>query len=394
MTCRESKTKPKIIYLCYMPLTQKREKDFFIKEMADVGFLVEYWDLTELYFQEVSFTGEIERSYVRKIKDYEELEKLLRAQYIKQCFFVMIITYGYRVIKLYRILTKYKCYLIFFARAGLPIDSLRKSLLRKFFDRPVQYLSFHRLLRAFLEQFAKFYMYIGLIKQYDLVFASGTVEASQYNSKSRVVIINHFDYDECLVTTEERKSILDHEYCVFLDDNLVYDTDFKILGIKTISATSYFQSLSSFFDLIEKKLHLKVIVAAHPKANYIGYEFGNRKIIKGKTSELVKNCNFAIAHFSTSISFAVLYGKPLLFICTNEMKKMSYFKNIEVFASILDANILNIDEIYGDTELKISGPNLLRYKEYMYRYLTSPATEGRLSATIFKEHMTNLAASR
>jgi len=393
MTCNTLKTKLKIIYLCYMPLTEKREKDFFIKEAGDSDLSVEYWDLTKIYFPEMTFVGEIKRLYVKKINNYGELEEAILAQDIKRCLFVIIITFYGQVIKLYRLLTQYHCCLVFFARAGLPVDHPKKPLLRKLLENHAQYLAIDRIKLLYLNQLAKLYKHIGLIKDYDLVFAAGTVETSQYNGRSSVVAINHFDYDNYLGVKNKVERIIKEDFCVFLDENLVYHTDFKITHTKTIEPIPYFKSLCSFFDRLEKRYHLKVVIAAHPKAEYKGHEFGDRAIIKGKTLELVKDCRFALAHNSTSISFAILNEKPLCFIYTNEIKKINNFEVIKHYASVLDATIFNIDTIYGNNELQISSPNHLRYEEYKYKYLTSKTTEEKLSIDIFIQHMTELAAS-
>ena len=46
--------------------------------------------------------------------------------------------------------------------------------------------------------------------------------------------------------------VIDSKYCVFLDDNLIQSLDFKIIGIKTPTPKSYYESLNRFFGLIEK----------------------------------------------------------------------------------------------------------------------------------------------
>jgi hypothetical protein len=387
-----NRMKHKIIYLCYLPLMAKREKDFFITEAQEHGFSVEYWDLTKIFFPDMSLTGEIDRSYVRKIDDYAAFKKMLSSNEIKRCFFVIVITLDGMVIKLHRLLTKNKCFLVFFARAGLPASYANESLLKKLVNNYRRYLTIDKMRRIYLNRLAKIYQRTGLIKYYDLVFTAGSVEASRYGGRSNVVPLNHFDYDSYLRVKDRSNRTVNNEYCVFLDDNLVYDTDFRIINERTVEAAAYFKSLCAFFERLEKKHNLKVIIAAHPKAEYQGAEFRNREIIKGNTNELVKDCRFAIAHYSTSISFAVLYKKPIVFMYTSEMKDMFYFQTIKHLASALDARIVNIDAFH-DEELQIGSPDYPRYDDYKYKYLTSKSTESRLSARVFIQHMTGLAAS-
>lgn len=387
--------KPKVIYLSYLPLIQKRENDFYMNELIQAGISVEYWDLTKIFFPDVQFTGEVERNYIKRFRNYAEFEDTILAQDIRKCFFIVIITFSGMVIKLHRMLTKYNCYLISFARTGIPVFSTNESLLRKIVKNYRNYLRIDKINKIFNE-IAKISQQMGLIKNYDLVFAAGSVDELRYNHTSSVVPVNHFDFDNYLSIKYSRNRILPYEYCVFLDDNLVYDTDFMILNIKTIKPNLYFKSLCNYFDLLEKVYNLKVVIAAHPKAKYQGSEFGNREIIKGKTNELVKNCHFTIAHYSTSISFAILYKKPIIFIYTNEMKVLSYFKVINGFAHLLGSNIFNIDSRSLEHNLngiKINNIDDSKYENYKYKYLTSKLSENESSCNVFLQNMNKLTNS-
>lgn len=346
------------------------------------GFTVEYWDLTKMFFPDVKFVGEVERSYIRKFSNYKELNDAVLAQDIKNSFFVSMITFEETVFKLHRILTKYKCYLIFFARSGLPTFSENESLLRKVMDNYRNYLRIDRIKVKLWNEIGKIYKQIGLVKNYDLVFAAGTVEESRYRGLSKVIPINHFDYDNYLYVKNNPNRIINTDYCVFLDDNIVDDTDFKMFNIKTIEATSYFTSMRAFFDRIEKYFNLKVVIAANPKADYKKNEFGNREILKGKTNELVKDCHFAIAHYSTSISYPVLFKKPIIFIYTSEMKKMFYFETISNFTKVLNQPLLNIDSVHTG-ELNLKEVDIDKYEEYKLKYITSLKHEGECSRNIF-----------
>jgi len=272
----------------------------------------------------------------------------------------------------------------------LPVNFTKETSLSKLY-RNLDKINLKKISDVYLNQLARIYLKTRLIKEYDLVFASGSVDASRHNRNSRIIALNHFDYDNYLIGKNKATRIIDYEYCVFLDDNIVYDTDYKIFNRKTIDPGSYFKSMCNLFDQIEKVLKIKVIVAAHPKAQYEDTEFGNREIIKGRTNELVKDCSFAIAHYSTSISFAVLYSKPLVFVYTGEMKKMFYFKNIRHYASILNAPIFNVDAIQGEKELEVGLPDKARYNDYKYKYLVSQPTEDILSADVFIQTMTDLS---
>jgi hypothetical protein len=77
------------------------------------------------------------------------------------------------------------------------------------------------------------------------------------------------------------------------------------------------------------------------------------------------------------------------------MKEMFYFQTIKNLAAVLDSKMINIDVFHdGDeNELQIGSPDHLKYDDYKYKYLTSKATESKLSASLFIQHMAALADS-
>ncbi len=387
--------KSKIIFLSHYPLIEKREEDFYVEALIQAGIPIEYWDLSKIFFPDVEFNCAIERDYVKIIYDYKLLEEMIAAQDIKKCFFITLITFNGKVIKLNRLLTTYNCFLILFARGGLPDFSVSGSLLWEVFENPRNYLTIDKLKQKCLTEIAKLYKQAGLIKNYDLVFAAGAIEQLRYQT-SEVIPINHFDYDKYRFQEKPSAPIVVGDYCVFLDDNIAYDADFKMYNIRTVTPTRYTTSLCTYFDMIEDTHAVKVVIAAHPKSVYRGGEFGNREIIKGKTDELVRDCHFTVAHYSTSISFSILYRKPIVFTYTNEMKTMIYYQYIIAMAQVLDAQLMNIDEIIHDGEPgreTIKAINHSRYEEYKYKCLTSRNSENRSSCDVVLQTMIDLINS-
>lgn len=376
----------KVIYLCYVPLIHKREKDFYMDALIHAGISIEYWDLTNIFFPNIEYVLQIEREYVRKIKDYKELDKLMALQDNKHCIFVVMIVPNGMVIKLHRMLTKYDCCLIYFARSGIPSLLRNDSLLSKVVNNYRNYLRIEKITKILLNEGAKILNKYGLIKNYDVVFAAGSVEVSRYDKTSKVIHVNHFDYDNYLQSRNDNSRIIKDKYCVFLDDNIVYDTDYEMFNMQ-INSIPYFKSLCTFFDYLEDKYNSKVIVAAHPKAEYQGNEFGDRRIMKDKTNELVKDCHFTIAHYSTSIAFAVLYEKPLLIAYTKEMAKRSYFNLILKIADVLGVDAYDIDKLNNNEWIDIKEPDLSKYNNYKYSYLTSQISQGKLTKDIFVEYL-------
>lgn len=152
------------------------------------------------------------------------------------------------------------------------------------------------------------------------IFGGHTVIMDKYLklhnlSRDSVILANSFEYSKCLKFNDNhiktKKNI-----CVFLDEAATHHPDFNLLNKSAPDEQIYYNQMNSFFDFIESETELEVIIAAHPRSNYIFKEkkFSNRKIIKNQTLNLVASSKLVIAHLSTSISFAVFFEKPIVFL--------------------------------------------------------------------------------
>jgi len=375
----------KVIFICYMPLTQKRVNDFYIDALLNVGFHVEYWDITDLYSRHIAFTGEIKKDYVKKVKTYEDLRGRIAGQDNNETFYVIMIGLDGDTIRLYRILTLYNCLLLFFARGFLPNFS-QKGLMVDSFKKLLHYIvNYREMPLYFRSKLVPVYKAFGLIKTYDIVFAAGSVAFAAHKDAPCLVPIHYFDYDDYLLSRCREEHLIPGDYCVYLDDNVVYDSDFLMQNKKTLSPDKYYEAINRFFLLIEEKFKVSVIIAAHPKSIYKRSEFGERKIIWNKTNELTRECKFALTHFSSSVAYPISYKKPIVFMHTEEMKHQKYFAIIKSMSNHLDASLVNIDSLNGFEDEKtfsIRPVNEKRYDDYIYSYLASKDAGNRLSKDI------------
>jgi hypothetical protein len=205
-----------------------------------------------------------------------------------------------------------------------------------------------------------------------------------------VVDINYVDYERYQRSRFVTGRITCGDYCVFLDEGAVYNEGVKILQLGEMSPEKFFGALNKFFDHIERKFSMKVVVAAHPGIHYDKGIFAGREIYEGKTCELVKDCKLAIAQSSTANSFAVLYYKPLVFVYTDEyaIKRNVGFKTIEFLSRELKLRAYNIDRPQEREAVEIPSVDPESYDNYKYSCLTSRDSEGKLSKDIvFKSLM-------
>lgn len=395
------KTVTHIIFIAYQPLTKKFEEDFYLKRIMEEGFKAEYWNVSAIYHKNLTIHDTVNKSFVKELFSFDQLEQEVKKY--KDCsLFIFHINYYASVYKLFRVFSKHKCQTAFFARGMLPFPLLKKGLFEKTIKKIISGKKIYTLKNLILNRLAAWAKYMGLIKPFSLVFEAGFegIYSVGYGSnierkRSKLISVNAPDYDKYLLLKNSNTRIIDYRYCVFLDEFLPYHPDFDILKIAKVNAEDYYNSLNSFFDKIESTHNIKVIIAAHPKSDYSNKSsFLNRCVIKYKTFELVKDCEFVMAHISTSISFAVLFKKPVLFLYNNAIIKTypdRHYPHILHFARTLNAQSLNIDSTFEKKLVtQIKEIDLDRYDQYKYNYLTSVKSEKNITEEIFFSYLKTL----
>lgn len=140
----------------------------------------------------------------------------------------------------------------------------------------------------------------------------------------RNVLIHSMSYDEYL-DTKDLAPLYDEDYIVYIDDYMIGHSNFKKAGLPfpVSDPEKHLKCLNSLFDEIERRWDCKVIIAAHPKAEYKGDEFCGRDIVYFKTNSLIKDAKMVIMEITTCIGVVMLYEKDYLLIFSSE-----YFMNL------------------------------------------------------------------
>lgn len=374
-----------VVYISWMPLSEKVERDWYISYLRERGVPVQYWDVTSLLFKDVNFAASLPRDFVTRVGSYQQLEGLLSARDSRDTNFVMLVNYETRFNKLYRMLTEHGCRLCFFEWGNFPIKSRSRTgkyaaLLRE----PSKFAAvIWRKLAGAIESRLR------PIKPFDVVFAAGQASLAMHPKAAKKVPVNMCDFDNYKLSLAGERLVAGR-YCVFLDINLAYQSDIKLVGWDYVTPAQYVASLERFFKMVEERYQVEVVIAAHPKAEYGDLYFG-RKALKGVTPELVRDAEFVISHHSTAISYAVLNRKSLLFVYTSEMARI--YRDTIVgwmgdFAEYLQQPLYNADEVLGAEEIEVVTPDPGRYDLYKYNYLTSPESEHSFTRDIFLAEMT------
>lgn len=208
--------------------------------------------------------------------------------------------------------------------------------------------------------------------KYDLSLVAGRIAFQNQLEKKTIKIIDFKSFDT--INYEKTKLLKKkNSPIVFIDNDIAGHKDYKYHGtISPVEKKKYYKSLDFFFNFLEKKYKTKIVIALNPKSNIklCKPNFNNRKVLQNKTSELIKNCKFTIAHSTTAISFCVLSNKPVLYITTDEIKKSWLQQEIEFSASQLKKKILNIDLLNDNINLaSYLNINKKNYKNYIKNYL-------------------------
>lgn len=117
---------------------------------------------------------------------------------------------------------------------------------------------------------------------------------------------------------------------VFLDQNFGFHDGAKAPGFTQAADPDYFYPrLRELFDRIEAELGLRVVIAAHPRADYSKMPdlFGDREIQTGNTIKLLHASKLAICSYSTAAGMAVLFRKPLFIYTLKTIGNLSYAHN-------------------------------------------------------------------
>lgn len=364
----------KVIYVSSMHLSEKVSCDWYIDFLVSKGVAVEYWDLVPLLFGGDTSASKL-TDYLRTPRNYQEIHSLLRLPENKGALYMMLISYEGRTTDVYRLVSEHDCWMCFIAWGALPINRESKGLrvFRRIVSNPAKFAwAFYFKMKAIA------YKKLKLVKPYDVIFSAGRAILASTQYANKVVPINLVDYDHYVRVLSEKKRPAAGSFAIFLDIYLPHQTDLPIVGEPSIDPQEYYASLNRFFGLLEEKYKFRVVIAAHPKATYGAETFQGREIYKGLTPELVRDAEYVISHHSTSISYAVLNAKPIIFVYTDAMVKVykaSAVSYINDIAGYLDAAVYNIDEITGYDKIEIKKVNQTRYKNYKYDFLTSPESE-------------------
>lgn len=384
----------KIIYITHFIFSRRDYERFGIEIMKKNGFSIEVWDFTPFLSPEVYKTLKVpdpinyKKYNIKLFKGNEEIKDQMEC-FKNNAMVVFLTIPDYRIYPVFRRLLKLGIpYALSipnsvpsFKNTGNSFSIFNNKRLFHFFKK-IREINVTKLKKRISNILMTKYLGINFPK---FILAGGTQTLINYNppigKKTKIVWGHSFDYDLYLrdLSKSSKNDLKSKEYAVFIDGYWPFAHDYAYMGVKNpVTPERYYRSLCKFFNKVEKEMGFKVIIAAHPSSMYEKHPdyYESRSVIRGKTMELIRDAEFVLMHYSTSINFAVLFNKPVIFFTTDELEdSIIDAKYVRAFSSALGKRFINIDNDYETDWIEELMVNKKIYSIYKERYIKKRGTE-------------------
>lgn len=162
-------------------------------------------------------------------------------------------------------------------------------------------------------------------------------------NNTQFVFTSSADYKAAIKT--DNAPVVTGKYAVFVDQFFCHHTDFKTNHIvHHFTAEDYYPLVNSFLKRFSEVNNIPVVVAGHPRR--IGdyekdYDF---PIYLNKTAELVRDAEVVLVHFSTAVSYSVIFKRPQCFVDASILDNSTVRLEIERFSEFFNAERVMMEE--------------------------------------------------
>ncbi len=233
----------------------------------------------------------------------------------------------------------------------------------------------------------------------DIAVFSGEICKKRYPDLASDIIWAHsIDYQIFRNCQQCDNAVISEKcYAVFLDQNAPSHPDYSFHGNKPpVTEPAYYRALNEYFDDFERQTGIEVVIAVHPRSP-VDYDkcWSGRKTVLGNTPELVKDSTLVFAHYSTAISFAVLWRKPIVQLTTNEYENSYRWDRFQAFSDLLNLTVVNTDNYEAGlvADESLFEVDEAAYDEYEKMFLKSRYAESKDLWNIVAENIESYASS-
>ena len=386
----------RVVYLIEQPFDERNFQRFGIQAWVDREWNVEVWDLTPWahprVWQNFMERGRSLREFAGyfPLRSASELRRRLSSGAAIQCF-IDLTGENYHSLRAKLALRSKGATRVVCVAGSIPIpdsDTNRGLLprLRNIISNGPRG-AWKRLSQTF---FAKV---VAPWIPPELAVISGTQSMQLAHSGSALIKAHNFDYDIYLALLQSAEAD-SGQYAVFIDQDYCFHFEYIYKETPAVAtAERYFPAVCRGLEAISSALNLEVRIAAHPRASYelegMNQFFEAFRIEQGRTAELIRGCKAVICHDSTAIQYAVLFGKPAIFLTTDEISRSYEGASIRKVAAELGKKPINLDRVdlpavgWRD-ELKI---DFDRYAKYRSKYIKADGSPDLPLWTIVIEYV-------
>ncbi len=367
-----------VVYLIEQPFDERNFQRFGIQAWVDRQWNVEVWDLTPWAHPRV-WQNFMERGHSLKefagyfpLRSASELQRRLSSVTAIQ-YFIDLTGENFHSVRAKWALRRIGAKRVVCVAGSIPVperDTSRSlpSRLRTVISKGPRG-AWKRLSESF---FAKV---VGPRIPPELAVISGAQSMKLAHSGSAVIKAHNFDYDIYLELMKLGEAAID-QYAVFIDQDYCFHLEYIYKETSAVvTPERYFPAVCRGLKAISSALNLEVRIAAHPRASYeqegMNQFFKAFRIERGRTADLIRGCKAVICHDSTAIQYAVLFGKPAIFLTTDEISRAYEGASIRKMAAELGKEPINLDRVdlravdWRD-QLKI---DFDRYAKYRSKYI-------------------------
>src|SRR3989338_1911531 len=372
----------KIVFFVLNNFNKRDYERFGIEILRKNGFVVEVWDFTPFLKPDIYKTERHEIPNFAGYRLFFEMKEIESAilNLDDQSFIFCWMVYFLSTYRIYRLLSKKNLRYCVDGTTTYPFLFIQKT--KKMWHSVrgmLQKNDYRRIMNFVITRIP--YDKLGIKPASHFLAGGSKTIFSKYpiNNRTDIMWGHYFDYDLYLREIE-KPAPAQEQIGVFLDEYLPYHSGWascSLSGSFPMSAESYYASIRTFFDLLERDLGVKMIIAAHPYSHYDRHPdcFGGRTVLMGETVSLVRKAKFVVAHVSYSINFAVLFKKPAIYITSNGFNQTIFRDGIKLSAESLGKNPVNIDR---DTSIDLEKELIVdeeKYNEYRNWYIKKDKTE-------------------
>lgn len=338
---------------------------FSVNRLIESGIHLEFWNVSALTFRaevvEVPTKG-IDKYVIDSRSGFAEKVKSKKGS---NCLYIVYMNYCYQTLFCYRTLSKFKAHILYCVNGVYPEQVTIGA--SRFFQKDILKRIFSRLMNK---------TPLIIPAKYELLTSGKAALDYKADENTKIVKYNSTDYITAFLLKDTMP--VDEKYIVFIDQYLPFHPDIELTGDKPVNAATYYAGLNLLFAKMERIYDCKVIVAAHPAAlkyKECNYSDG-RKVVFGKTGQLISGCIGVLGHCSTAVAFPVVFRKKMIMLTSNEIKShllFSFSATTDYIARLLRCPLINIDDDMENICFEDIDEDA--YRTYQYDYLTNKETE-------------------